>query len=471
MRPEQQPQPLLRRQLLGWLLIPLILLLAADAFVSYWIALKFSQRAHDRALVEIARDVSLHLRGGEDKLRLDLPDAARQLLFADDADTIHFEVTAADGRHVEGTAIAPPVFGLAAGASADALYDGELNGLPVRIVQRRIAADAAAGRAAALIRIAETKNKRNELAREILASTVLPQVLLILIAGALVWGGVARGLAPLECVRLSVSTRARHDHSPVAVAGVPGEVRPLLQSINELLASLDAALTMQSRFIGDAAHQLKTPLAVLETQLELALREPDPAQMRASLNKLQAALNRLSRVVNQLLSLARNEPEAARKVTLAPLDLNALALEVSSNWVPEALKKHIDLGFEGSDAPVMVEGDAMRLTELCDNLIDNAIRYSRDGGRVTVGVVSSPRPGVAISDDSPSIPADERERVFERFHRLLGNSADGSGLGLAIVKEIAHLHNAEIELKDDADGTGHTFFVWFPRPSVVPTSR
>lgn len=464
MPPDQPPQPLLlRRQLLGWLLIPLTLLLAADAFVGYWIALKFSQRANDRALVEIARDVSLHLRGANGALSLDLPDAARKLLFADDADTVNFEIVTADGRHVEGTVIAPPVRAAAAHAATDILYDGELNGVAVRIVQRAVGAEAASARPAALVRVAETKNKRNELAREMLASVILPQVLLILIAGALVWAGVARGLAPLERVRLSVASRARNDTSPVAVVGVPGEVRPLLQAINELLGSLDAALTLQSRFISDAAHQLKTPMAVLETQFELALREQDPARMRASLQTVHAGLQRLSRVVKQILSLARNEPEAARQVTLARLDLNALALEVSSNWVPEALKKHIDLGFEGDEAPVIVRGDAMRLRELCDNLIDNAIRYSRDGGRVTVRVAATPAPVLAVSDDSPSIPVHERERVFERFHRLLGNTAEGSGLGLAIVKEIAHLHGAGIQLEDDSDGTGHTFVVRFPQ--------
>lgn len=453
--------PLLRRQLLGWLLIPLTLLLAADAFVGYWIALNFSQRAYDRTLVEIARDVSLHLRGHDGALTLDLPQGARALLFADESDTVDFEITSTDGRHIEGVRIpaSPP---RVVGSGPDTLYDAILNGAPVRVIERKVAADSTMNRPAALIRIAETKNKRNVLAREILASTVLPQVLLILIAGMLVWGGVTRGLAPLERARLSVSQRSRSDHSPVEVAGVPGEVRPLLQSINELLASLDAALTLQSRFIGDAAHQLKTPIAVLQAQLEVALREPDASQMRDSLKNVHAGLDRLSHVVNQVLSLARNEPEAARKVALTPLDLNALALEASSRWVPAALKRQIDLGFEGSDAPATILGDTMRLTELCDNLIDNAIRYSRHGGRITVRVSAAPRPCVAVSDDSPSIPTHERERVFERFHRVLGNKVEGSGLGLAIVKEIAHLHGADIRLEDDVDGTGHTFFVEFP---------
>lgn len=455
-------QPLLRRQLLGWLLTPLLLLLTTDAFVSYWISLRFSQRAYDRALVEVARDVSLHLGSANGKLTLDLPDAARKLLFSDPEDTVYFDVSTTAGQRVDGTAIAPPSVPLSTMPSEQSLYDGEINGVPVRIVQMAVAANPSMGRPSALVRIAETKRKRNELAREILASVVLPQVLLILIAGVLVWVGVVRGLSPLEQVRKAVASRSKQDWSPVVVAGVPGEVRPLLDSINELLANLDGALTLQTRFISDAAHQLQTPMAALLTQLELAMREADPAQMRLSLEKVRAGLDRLSRVVSQILLLARNEPEARRKITMAPVDLNALALDVSTNWVAEAIKKRIDLGFEGCDSPVWVEGDAMRLRDLCDNLIDNAIRYSRDGGRVTVRVAVSPQPSVAVSDDSPNIPLHERERIFERFHRLLGNTADGSGLGLAIVKEIAHLHGAEITLHDDSDGVGHTFTVAFP---------
>jgi len=451
--------PFLRRQLLGWLLIPLVLLLTADTFLSYWIALRFSESANDRALIEIARDVTLHLAGDHGKLKIDLPDRARKLLFTDPGDRIYFEVTTAAGLHVEGTAIPPPG---ARTVDRETLYDGEIAGEAVRIVHLPVSADLPTDRPAAYVRIAETKNKRNTLAREILASVVAPQLLLIVIAGLLVWAGVARGLAPLEQIRRAVSSRSARDWSPVTVDSVPGEVRPLLQAINELLASLDAALTLQSRFIADAAHQLKTPLAALGTRLELAMRENDPQRMRQSLQDVHAGLERLSRVISQILSLARNEPEAIRQLTLTPVDINALALDVSTNWVSAALKKQIDLGFEGCEQPVMVRGDAMRLRELCDNLVDNAVRYSRNGGRVTVRVSTSPAPTLAVSDDSQTIPPQERQRIFERFHRLLGTTTEGSGLGLSIVKEIAHLHGASVDLCDDKDGTGHTFSVMFP---------
>ncbi len=454
--------PLLRTQLLTWLLVPLFVLLTADTLVSYWVALNFSQRAHDRTLVEVAREVSLHLRGANGGLVLDMPPEARRVLLVDPVDRIHFEVTTGDGTRIDGEGLAAPAGDAAKRRTPEAFYDGVFDGEEVRIVELRLAPDLGGGRAGAVVRVAETKIKRNELAREILLSVVLPQVLLILIACAVVWIGVVRGLSPLQRLQRAVASRSDRDRSPVAVDNVPGEVSPLLHSINELLARLDHVLTLQSRFVSDAAHQLKTPMAALKTQFEVALRETDPQRMRETLEGIYPRLERLSRLVSQLLSLARNEPDAVSAVTLAPLDLDALALDVATGWVPEALKKHIDLGFEGAGRPVQVLGDPVRLRELLDNLLDNAVRYSRDGGRITVRVKAVP-PTVDVNDDGPSIPPEERARVFERFHRLLGSGQDGSGLGLAIAQEIAHLHRGEITLGEDtSDGIGNTFSVVLP---------
>lgn len=453
-------QPLLRTKLLTWLLLPLCLLLVADAFFSYWVALSFSNRAYDRSLLEIAREVVLHIRGGNGTMRFDLPDAARQVLFSDPSDQVYFEIMQASGAFVAGQAIAPaPV----RRGEAEAFYDSEIGGAPVRVVELKAGADTSSGRPPAVVRVAETLVKRNALAREILASVVVPQLVLVLIAGALVWVGVVRGLLPLERLQRAVASRSHRDLSPVAEEDVPGEVRPLVHSINGLLERLDQVLTLQNRFIADAAHQLKTPVAGMRAQIELVMREDDPARTREVVARLYVGVERLSRLVSQLLSLARNEPEAIRAMSLVPVDLNALVFETTTDWVPEALKKDIDLGFEGVERPLMIRGDPVRLRELLDNLLDNAIRYSSDGGRVTARVSAATRPTVSVSDDGPRIPADERRRVFERFHRLLGSESDGSGLGLAIAQEIARIHNAQISLYDDADGVGNTFKVSFPR--------
>jgi two-component system, OmpR family, sensor histidine kinase TctE len=454
--PRSAPQ--LRKQLLGWLLVPLFLLLALDSFVSYRVALEFSRRAYDRSLVEIARELSLHLRREAGGITLDLPAEARRILLEDPEDRIYHEVVAG-GRRVSGEAMPPRPARSAEGDGRERFHDATLHGEPVRIVELDV--PAARGAPAAIVRVAETTQRRNALAREILLAVVLPQALLLAVAGIVVWIGVARGLAPLERLRRAVAARSHREWSPVAEQDVPGEVRPLLQAIDELVARLDHALTLQERFIGDAAHQLKTPITVLKANLELALREDEPARARESLIAAHQGLERLSRIVLQLLSLARNEPEALGHVTLVPMDLNATALEAASAWVPAALKRGIDLGFEGHAEPVMIRGDAGRVRELLDNLIDNAVRYSPDGGRVTVRVDPAPA-AVHVDDDGPRIPAAERQRVFERFHRLLGDVQGGSGLGLAIAREIARIHEATIALEDDADGVGNTFSVRFP---------
>ncbi len=269
---------------------------------------------------------------------------------------------------------------------------------------------------------------------------------------------------PLKRLQRAVSDRNHLDLTPVEIHGVPGEVRPLVEEVNELMQRLGKTLDFQNRFIADAAHQLKTPVAGLKAQIEMALRENDPEQVRHSLAQLYVGADRLSRLVRQLLSLARNEPGATDTVQLQALDLNAFALDISMGWVPHAIKEGVDLGFEG-DGPVLIDADADRLRELINNLIDNAVRYSQQGGRVTVAVATSEggEGRLSINDDGPSIPVEERSRIFERFHRLLGSHADGSGLGLAIVSEIASLHGARITLDEDrSDGIGNTFSVFFP---------
>jgi len=277
------------------------------------------------------------------------------------------------------------------------------------------------------IQVASTKDGSAALAREIVVDIIVPQLVLILIAGVLVWVGVARGLLPLRNLQQAVAARSHRDLSPVMASDIPGEVHPLLASINDLLGRLDEVLSVQNRFIADAAHQLRTPVAGLKAHIEVALREEDPARTRQALAHLYVGVERMSRLVAQLLSLARNEPTTVKKLELHPLDLAKVAFDVTMEWVPHAYRQRIDLGFEGADEHVTIAGDTARLTELLNNLLDNAIRYSSEGGRVTVRVAAGPQPRVSVSDDGPTIPVAERERVFERFHRLLGTRADGSG--------------------------------------------
>jgi len=474
-------QASLRRTLLVWLLAPLFTLLVVGAAVGYFFAGNLAQAVYDRELLEVATELSLHLGAADGRARLDLTPAAERILLFDQDDTVRFRITDAQGRDVAGDqALPPPALTSATGSTpgipraALARSDApgalgaprygwiDVDGVRYRNIVLAAAVPGLADPQAVLIEVAETTVKRRGLTGDILLGIVGPQLLLILLAGALVWFGVAHGLKPLGQLRHALQGRSHRDLATIPMEGVPREVQPLVGAVNELMLRLDHVLGHQSRFIADAAHQLRTPVAGIKASIELALREKDPAQLQRALAAIYVGVERLSRLVGQLLSLARNEPESVRNRNFAVVDLNKTLFTATMDWVPEALKKDIDLGFEAPEGPVLIEGDPVRLVELANNLIDNAIRYSPPGGRATVRVSDDPRPGFSVSDDGPTIPLAERDRVFERFHRLLGTKTDGSGLGLAIVREIATIHGAEVILSDDTDGIGNRFAVVFP---------
>ena len=448
---------LLRTQLLRWLLYPLLTLLVIDTAVSFGLAAHFSKNAYDKALVEIGHELSLQIRKSEAGISLDLPEVARRLLLQDPQDRIFFELLDMDGRRISGDEIpkAPP--DITPSRNSFLLYDAMINDTPVRVVQLTLV-----DMSGATIRVAETKVKRTEMAQQIIASVMVPQVILILFVGILVPFGVIRGLTPLKSLEKAITERSARDRSALDESSVPGEVIPVVTSMNNLLARLDAVLKVQSRFVADAAHQLKTPVAALSAYVELLERTQDADERQKITVKLTEAVERMSRVVSQLLALARNDTNEARQPEFETIDLNVLLLEISSEWVPQAIKRGVDLGFEAETNSALVVGEPDRLRELFDNLIDNAIRYSKASGSVTVRVMRTPAPAVSIRDDAQTMPEAERSRIFDRFYRLLG-SGDGSGLGLAIAKDIATLHRASIHIEQDSvDGIGNNIVVTFP---------
>jgi two-component system sensor histidine kinase TctE len=279
------------------------------------------------------------------------------------------------------------------------------------------------------------------------------------------------GLRPLKQLDRALRRRSASDVSPIPAQGMAADAEPLIAACNDLLARLERSQHAQQHFIGNAAHQLRTPLTGLKMQAELALSESDPENMRILLQQIAESTDRAAHLINQLLSLARAEASCRQTHAVEVVDLESLARNITREWMPSAVARQIDLGFEGAGWPLYIDGNPLLLSEMLNNLIDNAIKYTPRGGHVTVRARAGERAIVEVEDNGPGIPDKERGLVFERFYRVLGNEAPGSGLGLAIVREIAQLHRADVRLQHSANETGTVAQAVFPRhaaPASLP---
>jgi two-component system sensor histidine kinase TctE len=455
----------LRRQLIAWLAGPLLVLWSVSTVVDYDIAKRFVNLAYDRALLEAALDIGRHIRVANDRIYLDLPDVALQMLQTRESGRLYYLVTGPSEEFVSGEPDLPRPPDYTPENTTDRVryYDEELRGREIRAVALRAPVEPGTGRGAVQIHVAERVTARDEFAHQIILRMVLPQAILILLAGLAVWYGVGRGLAPLSTLRREVEARSHRDLSALSEEKAPQELQPLIHAMNDLLARLGIAISAQQRFIADAAHQLRTPIAGMKTQTEIALRESHPDKVHETLRQLQTATEQSARLVNQLLSLARAEPGAKLEHAVGRLDLARLAREATTEWVPRALARHIDLGYDGEEGAAWIMGDSFLVRDLLGNLLDNAIRYTQSGGQVTVRVTGGAAAvTLSVEDNGPGIPEQDRERVFERFYRVLGTRTEGCGLGLAIVREIAASHRAEVMLAPGADGRGTLVRVSFP---------
>jgi two-component system OmpR family sensor kinase len=298
--------------------------------------------------------------------------------------------------------------------------------------------------------------------RRIAPWMLTPMLVFVALLGGLIWAAVGRALAPLERVRREISERDALSLSSVDVRGLPEEVAPTVEALNELLTRLNTAMTAQRHFIADAAHELRTPLTAIKLQAQIAQRGATPQERQNALTELDAGVERAGHLIAQLLQMARLEPEGARAAATA-VRLDDLAKKVVGEWSAQAEARDIDLGVTAA-LPLSVTGRADSLRVLLDNLVDNALRYIPAGGRVDLAVGREGEDGpvvLSVADNGPGIPAAERDRVFERFHRLAGSDIPGSGLGLAIVREIVAQHHGEVFLSETPGG-GLTVRILFP---------
>jgi len=446
--------PTLRRKLLLYLLIPLSLLWIFSGMITYFIARNYANIAYDRALFDTVESIEEQIHFTNGHATIELPEVARNILRYDQRDKVYFEVRQADGNVLAGEPGIPDPPAKKEAIGLAIFHNGTFRGEAIRIASlyvnanKQMTADAGKPEDVVLVQVAETLHKRKTLVREALWAVVVPQLFLILIAVASVWIVVSRSLAPLEQLRDAVSNRSHRDLSPIQEEPAPREVQPLLRAFNDLMQRLGQVMRLQRNFIADAAHQLRTPLARLTMQTDLALRQTDPEALRQALGEIRAGINRTNHLVDQLLVLARAESGAEVSHEFVSLDLNELASLLTADWVPHAIRKQLDLGYEGPGKPVAIFGQAFLLRVMLANILDNAINYTPQGGKITVRLVADGKPLLTVEDSGPGIPPEERERVFQRFYRVSDHGESGSGLGLAIVREIARAHGAHVSLED-----------------------
>ena len=462
-------------EILDWMLVPLLLLWPISIGVTFLVAKSIANHPFDRALDDRVTVLAQQVKESNGRIVAPLPASTRDMLRADDVDNVYFQIVGPANDLLDGDPDLPaPPEEEHRQPWAVQLRNDVMRNAEVRVAWTWLDMNPRGANdppRMVLVQVAETLDKRVHLANEVIKGVILPEFLILPIALALVWFALSRGLSPLAQLQQNIRARRADDLSPIEPGQVPEEIAPLVGSLNELLDRLSQNIQLQKRFIADAAHQMKTPLAGMRMQSELALRQTNPQELHRSLEQLSSSSVRATRLVNQLLALARAENQTPQATPFAVVQLVQLARELVQEWVQAALSRGLDLGFEQPGRAVIILGNAVMLHELLNNLVDNALRYTPRGGSVTVRVREDEegRPCLEVEDTGPGIPAADRAHIFDRFYRVLDHhNTEGSGLGLAIVREIALQHEAEVDVfsnprSHDPKLPGSLFRVTFKR--------
>jgi two-component system sensor histidine kinase TctE len=447
----------LRLQLLSWLLIPLAGVVVTNTWFTYRDAQQTATIVTDRTLLASARTMAERLQTTDGRIEAVIPPAALEMFETEFRDRVYYRVSRADEAGREQALLAGyadlPLPESAVPLLTSLAYSARYREQPLRLLAIRQPIPGA-GKDSALIIVAETLGARDHMARELWLDSLLQQALLGVIVTVCALFGLQRGLRPLLRLREEVLARRPDELKPFSGRGVQGELQPLVQALNQYMERLRAQIAAQQRFLANAAHQLRTPLTILATQAAYASRSRNLAEKDEALDAIHGNAQSMARLANQLLTLSRVEPgdSAGRHTTV---DFVAVARKALEAQVSHALEKSMDLGFDPAPEAAPVTGDPTLLQEMVVNLVDNALRYTPAGGVVTVGIERvDTHWRLTVRDNGPGIPAAERERVFERFYRVLGNEAEGSGLGLAIAREIAAGSGGSITLDSGAEDRG-----------------
>ena len=449
----------LRAQLLAWLIAPLAALGGYNVWRDYENGRATASLVTDRLLAAAAAEIAEQIRVEDGRFVAEIPPSSLGLFASPARDRAVYQVLDPAGALIAGYpgVASPPTVPK---VDAPVHYGGAFQGADVRLLAMAVPIATAEGERRAIVIVGETLREHARMTLELWSGDAVEQALMVALACGLALFGLNRGLRPLLALRDHVRRNGLESQSPFAPDAVQGELRPLVESFNESARQVKAQAAARRRFIDDAAHQLRTPLALLKTQANVGLRASPIAAKDEALQAIDHSLDSLARLANQLMALARTDNDAA-PMRLVDVDLGAAVRPALDARALRALDRGVDLGFE--TAPSVIAGDETWLAELAANLVDNAIAYAGPQGRVAVSVSSGGEfVRLAVEDTGPGIPPAERERVFERFYRAPGAQAQGSGLGLAIAKQIAEAHRASIRAVEGANGIGARIEVDFP---------
>ncbi len=454
----------LRRYLMIWLLVPQLVLWAGAAVMSYQVAARYANLAIDRSLYTASRALARQVKPTGSGFLIDLPRAARDIIESDPDEQVYYMVSSPPGQFILGNkalSAPPPRIRLPDGqppADAPSFYDDHIQVAGHRVAVRVVALYLSWGEPGQtqtmLVQIAKSRVSRDALAGRILGDIALPLVLLVLAMSVIVWMSLRAGLAPLARLQQAVRDRPAGDLAPIRLGPVPEEIEVLNTALNGLLTRVQDSVAGQRRFISDAAHQLRTPLAGLKSQTELALKATADPELKARLHRVHESATRSAHLVNQLLTLARAEPDSANAIGHSRFDLRRLVSELTAEMVPRALQAGVDLGLAEAEEgehdelqrPLTLLGNALLMREAVFNVIDNAIRYAGAGSEVTVSVDSDEAQMFVLVDDTgPGVDPAHHDAVFQRFFRAT-HEGTGCGLGLSIVKEIVERHGGTVSL-------------------------
>ena len=454
-----------KKLIFQWILIPLVVIILIDSSFLFYQGDKLRQETFDKDLAETAKTLAIIFKKTSSKEIRDVDPNTISLLLNEPHDEMFYAIRDSKGQFIFGN----PKVRYQEADPEDLedkdflnIFSDEIDGKGVRVVSIPIEHTIRNKIAVYHIQVAETRLQRQEIQRQIIFWIVIPQLILLISAMVLVRFAVTRGLSPILFLNEKITSLSYKNLTPIDLQGVPKEVDRLVGSLNRLMQELNFAIQSQNRFVSDAAHQLRTPLAGILAQIELALDTKNANEIQKRLENINESSKRLIHIINQLLTLSKSQSDALHHAEFMPLNLVAFTKQVTSIMLPAADLKHIDLGYEGSEEVLNIMADEGRLYDLIHNLIDNAIKYTADHGKVTLAVdLKDNKVRLVVEDNGIGIPKEDQTTIYERFYRGDNVNAAGAGVGLAIVKEIADIHNARIEIDSRKDKEGTRFYVYF----------